>query len=93
MKLCPLMKANLSFLGLVFAVFGEEVGKNVATATSHVDQRTFLPETEARRHDQNKSDGLYHQGPLSQVPSDNKSAQDGFNLRERKASGMIIKHL
>lgn len=37
--------SNLSFLGLVFAVFGKEVGKDVATATGDVDQRTFLPET------------------------------------------------
>lgn len=36
---------NLSFLGLVFAVFGKEVGKDVATATGDVDQWTLLPET------------------------------------------------
>lgn len=36
---------NLSFLGLVFAVFGKEVGKDVAAATGDMDQRTLLPKT------------------------------------------------
>ncbi len=84
MKLCPPAVSNLSFLGLVFAVFGEEVGKDVAAATGHVDQRTFLPQTEARRHGQNQSDGLYHQRPFTQIPTDDKTAQDGFDLQDRR---------
>ncbi len=87
--------SHLSFLGLVFAVFGEEVGKDVPAAAGHVDQRPFLPQTETRRHGQNQRDGLYHQRPLTQIPADDETAQDGFDLqdgRESENTGMITKH-
>ncbi len=84
-------ESHLSFLGLVFAVFGEEVGKDVPAAAGHVDQRPFLPQTEPRRHGQNQRDGLYHQRPLTQIPADDETAQDGFDLQDGN-TGMTTKH-
>lgn len=72
--------SHLSFLGLVLAVLGEEVGEDVPTAAGHVDQGTLLPQAEARRHSQHQSDGLDHQGPLAQVAPDDKPTQDGLDL-------------
>lgn len=57
--------SHLSFLGLVLAVLGEEVGEDVPTAAGHVDQGALLPQAEARRHSQHQSDGFDHQGPLA----------------------------
>lgn len=72
---------HLSLLSLVFAVLWEEVGEDVTAAAGHVDQGAFFPEAEARRHGQNQSDGLYHQGPLTQVASDDEPTQDRLDLR------------
>lgn len=47
-----------------------------------MNQRTLLPQTEARRDGQHQCDGLYDQSPLSQVPTDNKATQNGLNLQE-----------
>lgn len=60
-----LRPSHLSFLGLVLAVLGEEVGEDVPAAAGHVDQRALLPQAEAGRHSQHQSDGFDHQGPLA----------------------------
>lgn len=80
----PSAAAHLSPLALVLAVLGEEAAEEVAAATGHVDQRTLLPQTEARRHGQNQGHGLYQQGPFPQVAPDDEAAQDGLDLMMRK---------
>lgn len=58
------------------------MAKDVCAAAGYVNQRTLLPQTEARRDGQHQCDGLYDQSPLSQVPTDYKATQDGLNLQE-----------
>lgn len=70
-----------SFLGFVLAVFGEEVGEDVSTATSHVHQGALLPQAEARGNSQHQSDGLDHQGPFAQITPNNKPTQNSLDLR------------
>lgn len=72
--------AHLSFLSLILAVLGEEVGEDVSTATGHMHQRALLPQAEARSNSQHQSDGLDHQGPLAQIAPDNEPTQDGLDL-------------
>lgn len=72
--------AHLSFLSLILAVLGKEVGEDVSTATGHMHQRAFLPQAEARSNSQHQSDGLDHQGPFAQIAPDNESTQDGLDL-------------
>ena len=74
--------AYLSPLGLVLAVFGEQVTQYVGAAAGHVHQRALLPQTEPGGDGQHQRDGLDDQGPLPQVASDDEAAEDGFNLRE-----------
>lgn len=70
-----------SFLGLVLAVFGEEVGEDVSTATGHVHQGALLPQAEAGGNSQHQGDGLDHQGPFAQITPNNKPTQNRLDLR------------
>lgn len=70
----------LSFLCLVLAVFGEEVGEDVPTAAGHMDQRTLFTQAKARCYSQNQGYGLDHQRPLPQVTPDDKPTQDCLDL-------------
>lgn len=74
--------SHLSPLGLISTVFGEEMAQDVCAAAGYVNQRTLLPQTEARRDGQYQCDGLNDQSPLTQVPTDYKATQNGLNLQE-----------
>lgn len=79
-----------SFLGLVLAVFGEEVGEDVSAATGHVHQGALLPQAEARGNSQHQSDGLDHQGPFAQITPYNKPTQNSLDLRFKEIRVYII---
>ena len=78
----------LSLLGLIEAVLGEEVAQDVGAAAGHVHQRALLAQAEPRGHGQHQRDGLDHQRPLAQVPTDDEAAQDGLDLGEGTAEVM-----
>lgn len=72
-----------SFLGLVLAVLGEEVGEDVSTATGHVHQGALLPQAEARSNSQHQCDGLDHQGPFAQITPNNEPTQNCLDLQKK----------
>lgn len=75
--------AHLTPLALILAVLGEEAAEEVATATSHMYQRPFLPKAQARGHYQHQGDSLDQQGPLTQVAPDDEATQNGLDLQQR----------
>lgn len=77
--------AYLTFFGLVFGVFREEVGEDIATAGGHVHHRTLLAETKARRDTQHHAHRLHQQGPLAQVAADDETTQDCLDLGNTRA--------
>lgn len=74
-------ESYLSPLALILAVLGEEAAEEVPAAAGHVDQRSLLPQAEARRHSQDQGDGLDQQGPFPQVAPDDEAAEDRLDLR------------
>ena len=76
-------KTNLSLLGLVLVVLGEEVGEDVSTAAGDVDQGPLLAQTQAGRHGHHHGQGLDEQGPLAQVAPHDESTQDSFYLFQK----------
>lgn len=78
------LNTHLAPLGLVLAILGEQVTKDVGAAASHVHQRALFPQAEAGRHGQDQRDGLDDQGPLAQITADDEAAQDGLNLRKKR---------
>lgn len=95
------LNTHLSPLGLILAILGEKVTKNIGAAASHVHQRALFPQAEPGRHGQDQRDGLDDQGPLAQITADDEAAQDGLNLRKKgrkiinnnKMSGMCLDRL
>lgn len=76
-------ESYLSFLGLVAAVLGEDVGPDVAPAAGHVHVRPLLAQGQSRRHRQHHAHRLGQQRPLAQVPSDDETTQDSLDLQWR----------
>lgn len=58
------------------------MAEDVCAAAGDMDQRALFTQTEARGDGQHQRDGLYDQSPLSQVPSNYKTTQDGLYLQE-----------
>lgn len=74
--------SHLSSLCLVLTVFGEEMAEDICTAAGDMDQWALFSQTQARRDSQHQCDGLYDQSPLSQIPSNYETTQDGLDLQE-----------
>lgn len=94
------LSTHLTAFGLILAILGEQMTKNIGAAARHVHQRALFPQTEAGRHGQDQRDGLDDQGPLAQVAADDEAAQDGLDLTKQKgdrnkniASGMCSDHV
>lgn len=85
------LSTHLTALGLVLAILGEKMTKNIGTAAGHVHQGALFPQTEAGRHGQHQRDGLDDQGPLAQVAADDEAAQDGLDLTKPKAEQTEMK--
>ena len=76
-----IIKAYLSFLGLIAAVLRKQIREDVAAAASDVYKRPLLAETEACRHSQHHPHGLGQQRPLPKVASDDEPTKDRLYLQ------------
>ena len=68
-------RQNLSLLGLVVVVLGEQSCEHVATATGNVHQRTLFPHCETRSHGQGETYGLHQERLGTKVTADDKATQ------------------
>jgi len=86
---------DLTFLGLVVAILWEEMGKDVATAGSQVDQRTFFTNTQSSRHRHHHTHRLDQQCPFPKVATDHKPTQNGLHLscQQDSISGVVSSQL
>jgi len=66
-------ETNLSLLRLILVILGKEMGENVATAASNMNEGTFLAETQTGRHRQHHANGFDDQRPLAEVTTDDKA--------------------
>jgi len=55
--------------------------KIVTYANRDVDHRTFFAKTETSCHREHDANRLDQQGPFSKKPTNNKTTQNGFNLK------------
>lgn len=58
------------------------MAEDICAAAGNMDQRALFSQTEAGGDSQHQCDGLYDQSPLSQVPSNYETTQDGLDLQE-----------
>jgi hypothetical protein len=70
----------LSFLGFIFAIFGEEVGQYVTTATCHMHHGTLFAQVKSSGRGQHETNRLDKQRPLAQVTSNDEATQDALYL-------------